>query len=178
MYYDNLLYSIMLDTNTLDYIYTNNTLLVPKLKNFSKKNIHLYITQVQQDEINKIRNISKKSCINKTISIIGIKRVLTASTIIDTGKSTSKHGFIGSQIDKYELVDDINLDILGKLQKSTTSKPMGNTADLSILYTAVKKKMNYLITDNTSDFESMLQKMSKFIPNYLQLRKNCDLDYF
>jgi hypothetical protein len=55
---------------------------------------------------------------------------------------------------------------------------MSNTADLSILYTAVKKKMDYLITDNTSDFEFMLQKISKFIPNHLQLRKNHDLDYF
>lgn len=168
----------MLDTNTLDYIYTNNTQLVPKLKNFSKKYIHLYITHIQQDEINKIRNISKRSCINKIISIIGIKRIFTASTIIGTSKSTNKHGFMGSPIDMYELIDDIDLDILKKFQKSSTSNPMSNTADLSILYTAVKKKMDYLITDNTSDFEFMLQKISKFIPNHLQLRKNHDLDYF
>lgn len=167
----------MLDTNTLDYIYANNTRLVPKLKNFSKKHIHLYITHVQQDEINKISNISKRSCINKIISIIGIKRVLTASTTIGNGTSTSKHGFMDSQIDMYKLVDDNDLDILEKL-KSTTSNPMSNTADLSILYTAVKKKMDYLITDNTSDFESILQKINKFIPTYLQLKKNRDLDYF
>jgi hypothetical protein len=55
---------------------------------------------------------------------------------------------------------------------------MGNTADLSILYSAVKKKMDYLITDDTSDFEPMLKEMSKFIPNYLQLRKNSDLNSF
>jgi rRNA-processing protein FCF1 len=167
----------MLDTNTLDYIYANNTRLVPKLKNFSKKYIHLYITHVQQDEINKISNISKRNCINKIISIIGIKRVLTASTTIGNGTSTRKHRFMDSQIDLYELVDDNDLDILEKL-KSITFNPMGNTADLSILYTAVKKKMDYLITDNTSDFESLLQKINKFIPNYLQLKKNRDLDYF
>jgi hypothetical protein len=78
----------------------------------------------------------------------------------------------------YELVDDTDVDILEKLQKPTLSNPMSNTADLSILYTAVKKKMDYLITDNTSDFEPMLQKMSKFIPNYLKVKKNCDLNYF
>ena len=58
------MYEIMLDTNTLDYIYTNKTRVVPKLKNFYKKHINLYITYVQQDEINKIRDISKKSCIS------------------------------------------------------------------------------------------------------------------
>ena len=168
----------MLDTNTLDYIYTNNTQLVPKLRNLSKKNIHLYITHVQQEEINKIRNISKRSCINKIISIIGIKRIFTARTTLGSDKSTNKHGFMDSQIDMYELVDDSNLDILKKFQKSIISNPISNTADLSILYTAVKKKMDYLITDNTSDFESMLQKISIFIPNYLQLRRNRDLDYF
>ena len=48
---------------------------------------------------------------------------------------------------------------------------MDNTADFSILYTAIKKKMQYLITDNTSDFEPMLKEISKSIPNYLQVQK-------
>lgn len=78
----------------------------------------------------------------------------------------------------YELVDDVDLPILEKLKKHTISNPMGNAADLSILYTAIKKKMHYIITDNTSDFKPMLKEMSTFIPNYLQLRKNCDLNYF
>jgi rRNA-processing protein FCF1 len=168
----------MLDTNTLDYIYTHQKLLVSNLKSFSKKHIHLYITHVQQDEINKIKDISKKSCINKIISIIGIKRVLTASTVIDIDE-LSKSGFIGSSVGMSELEDDTDLHVLKKLQKHTpSSNPMGNTADLSILYSAVKKKMDYLITDDTSDFEPMLKEMSKFIPNYLQLRKNSDLNSF
>ena len=165
----------MLDTNILDYIYTHQKL-VSKLKSFSKKHIHLYITQVQQDEINKMKDITKKSRINKIISIIGIKRVLTASTVISIDES--KRGFIGSSIGLSELIDVIDLHVLEKLQKYTPSNRMKNTADLSILYTAVKKKMDYLITDNTSDFEPMLKEMSKFIPNYLQLRKNSDLNYF
>jgi rRNA-processing protein FCF1 len=167
----------MLDTNTLDYIYDNKTHLVPKLTNLSKKYIHLYITHVQQDEINKMTDDYKKSCINKIISVIGIRRVFTSSAIIGIDEP-SKHGFIGSNIGMYELVDDADLSILEKLQKYTVSNPMGNTADLIILYTAIKKKMHYLITDNTSDFEPMLKEMSVFIPNYLQLRKNCNLNYF
>ena len=167
----------MLDTNTLDYIYINKISLIPKLKNFSKKQIHLYITQVQQDEINKMTNDYKKNCINKIISIIGIKRVPTSNAIIGIDEP-SKHGFIGSKIGMSELVDDADLHILERIQKYNLTNPMGNTADLSILYTSVKKKMDYLITDNTSDFEPMLKEMSKFITNYLQLKKNHDLAYF
>ena len=133
----------MLDTNTLHYIYDKRIRLIPKLKNLSKKNNHLYITHIQQDEINKMDNIYKKSCITKIISIIGIKRVPSSCMIIGTDKP-SKHGFIGSMIDMCELVDDGDLNILEKLQKHTLSNPMNNTADLSILYIAVKKEMDYV----------------------------------
>jgi hypothetical protein len=161
----------MLDTNTLDYIYTNKIRLISKLKKFSTKNIHLYITQIQQDEINKISDVYKKNFINKIISIIGIKRIPTSCTVIGTDKP-SKHGFISSMIETCELIDDADLNILEKLQKPTLSNPMSNTADLSILYTAVKKKMDYLITDNTSDFQPMLKEMARFIPNSLKLKKS------
>jgi rRNA-processing protein FCF1 len=165
----------MLDTNTLDYIYDNKTHLVSKLRNLSKKHIHLYITHIQQDEINKMAD-NKKNCINKIISNIGIRRILTSSAIIGVDEP-SKHGFIGSNIGMYEFVDDIDLPILEKLHKYTVSNPMGNAADLSILYTAVKKEMDYLITDD-NHFASMLKEMSKDIPNNLQLKKNHYLDYF
>ena len=85
---------------------TNKIRLIPKLKNFSKKHIHLYITHIQQDEINKMNDVYKKSCINKIISIIGIKRIPTSCMIIGTDEP-SKHGFIGSKIGMYELVDDV-----------------------------------------------------------------------
>ena len=165
----------MLDTNTLDYIYDNKTHLVSKLRNLSKKHIHLYITHIQQDEINKMAD-NKKNCINKIISNIGIRRILTSSAIIGVDEP-SQHGFIGSNIGMYEFVDDIDFPILEKLHKYTVSNPMGNAADLSILYTAVKKEMDYLITDD-NHFASMLKEMSKDIPNNLQLKKNHYLDYF
>jgi len=37
--------------------------------------------------------------------------------------------------------------------------------------------MDYLITDD-NHFGPMLKEISKFMPNHLQLRKNCDLNYF
>ena len=166
----------MLDTNTLNFIYDNKIRLVSKLKNFSKKQIHLYITNVQQDEINKMMDDYKKRCIYKIISIIGIRRVLALSSIKGIDEP-NKYEFISSNIGMYELVEDADLPFLAKLQRYTASNPVGNTADLIILYTAIKKKMHYLITDNTSDFEPMLKEMSKFISNYLQVEKNYYLDY-
>ena len=58
----------------------------------------MYITHIQQDEINKMNDVYQKSCINKIISIIGIKRVPSSCMIIHPDKP-SKHGFIGSMID-------------------------------------------------------------------------------
>jgi hypothetical protein len=165
----------MLDTNTLDYIYFNKIQLVPKLKDFSKKHINLYITHIQQDEINNIKDISKKDCITKIISSIKIKRVLAVSTIIDIDKQSKQ--LIGP-MDIYKLVDESDLHILKKLRKQPFPNNMGKKADLLILYAAIKKKMDYLITDNTYDFEPILKEMSKFIPNYLQIKKNYYLNYF
>jgi len=161
----------MLDTNTLAYIYNNKIHLVPKLRNLSKQCIHFYITHIQQDEINKMKDGYKKSCINKIISIIGIRRVFTSSAIRGIDKP-SRHGFSGATIGMYELVEDVDFPFLEKLRRYTVSNPIGNTADLMILYAAIKKKMHYLITDNTSDFEPILREISTFIPNYLQVQKN------
>jgi hypothetical protein len=134
----------------------------------------LYVTHIQQDEINKMSD-DKKNCINKIISIIGIKRILTSCGIIGIDEQ-SKRGFIGSNIGMYELVDDeADLLILEKLRTNTNSNPMGNAADLSILYTAIKKKMHYLITDD-KHFGPLLQNLSKFMPNDLQVQKNYYLD--
>jgi hypothetical protein len=129
----------MLDTNTLDYIYDNKINLVSKLRNLAKKHIHLYITYIQQDEINKITDNYKKSCINKIISNIGIRRILTSSAIIGIDEP-SKHGFIGSNIGMYEFVDDIDLPILEKLYKYTVSNPMGNAADYQFYILQLRKR--------------------------------------
>ena len=135
----------------------------------------MYITHIQQNEINKIKDITKIDCINKIISIIGIKRIIT-STIMDIDEP-SKYEFNDSNIGLYEIVDDSDdSHILRKLQRNTRVNPLGNTADLSILYTAVKKKMDYLITDNISDFEPMLKELSKFKSNDLEVQKNNYLD--
>jgi ABC-type antimicrobial peptide transport system permease subunit len=70
-------------------------------------------------------------------------------------------------------VDDSDADILKKLQRNTTN-PMGNTADLSLLFTAVNENMDYLVTDD-KDFENLLENMSKDIPNKLVIKPTSSL---
>ena len=53
----------------------------------------------------------------------------------------NKYTFYDSNIGLYELADDSDdSHILRNLQINTRVNPIGNFADLSILYTAVKKK--------------------------------------
>ena len=56
----------MLDTNALDFIFDNYSSLVPKLETLVNSNIlRLYITHIQLDEIEKIKNIAKRESIKK-----------------------------------------------------------------------------------------------------------------
>jgi rRNA-processing protein FCF1 len=167
----------MLDTNTIDYIFNNKSWLGPKLKKLSKNHINWYITNVQQDEISKITDISKKRLINEILSQIGVRTVLSSTIIlnIDTQK---KFECFNRKIGMYEIRCDTFDRCIFKIRSKHNSNADENVADFSILYTAVKKKMDYLITDNTSDFKLLLQKMNLLIPNCLQLNKNSDLDYY
>ena len=73
-----------------------------------------------------------------------------------------------------KIVDNSDADILKKLQRNTTN-PMGNTADLSILFTAVKENMDYLVTHNIKDFKNLLKNMSKDRPNKLVIKPTSSL---
>jgi hypothetical protein len=72
--------------------------------NLSKKYSFVY-PHIQQDEINKMHDEKKNICINKIISIIGIKRVFSSCAIIGIDEQ-SKRGFIDPNIGMYELVND------------------------------------------------------------------------
>lgn len=165
----------MLDTNSLDYIFNNRVRLAPKLIELSKKIANFYITRVQLEEIDKITEISKKKCINKILVQMGTRTILPSKLAINDENFT-QFEFIESDI----FFDDIRGNHIDKnlLKKISESNPTqnGNFADLLILYTAVKNKMDYLITDNFSDFKPLLQKMFVILPTSLRLKKNYELD--
>ena len=164
----------MLDTNAIDFIFDNYSSLVPKLETLVNSNIlRLYITHIQLDEIEKIKNIAKRESIKKIIGRIKIQTINTSNAVVGTD-SPSKHGFIGSKVGMAKIVDNSDADILKKLQRNTTN-PMGNTADLSILFTAVKENMDYLVTHNIKDFKNLLKNMSKDRPNKLVIKPNSSL---
>jgi hypothetical protein len=47
------------------------------------------------------------------------------------------------------------------LTKVNNKHPLKNTADLLIIYTAIKENMEFLVTANTNDFEKPLELFKK-----------------
>jgi rRNA-processing protein FCF1 len=167
------MHKLMLDANTFDFIYDNDSSLVPKLEILVNSNkLSLYMTHIQRDEIEKIGNIGKRHRIKEIIKLIKIQTIVTSNAFVGTD-FPSKHGYNGSRIGMSKVVNDNDASMLEKLQKKTTN-PMGNTADLSILYTAIKENMDYLIT-NDLGYKNLLIEMSKSKPNKLAVKPNSSL---
>lgn len=161
----------MLDTNTLDYIYNKQVELGSKFTKPPGNTLNFYITHVQRYEINKITDVSKKNVINKILNQMEIKTILP------------------SEITKYLQFELINIDdcknemrripfdpIVFKKIFRYNSYQKGNFADFLILHTAMKNKMDFLITDNIADFQPLLKKFYVMLANGLILKKNCELD--
>ena len=164
---------LMLDANAFDFIFDNDSHLVPKLEaSVNSNKLSLYMTHIQLDEIEKIKNTDKRKRIKEIIKLIKIQNIPTSSAVVGID-SPSKHGFIGSKINMAKIMDDNDADILKKFQRNITN-PMGDSADLSILYTAIKENMNYLVT-NDIRLEKLLKKISEEIPNTLEIKPNSSL---
>ena len=164
----------MLDANTFDFMYDKQSHLVPKLKALVSSNkLSFYITHIQCDEIDKMESSPKRDGIKNIIKLINVQIIPTSNAVIGIDPP-SKHGFIGSRIDMAKIVSDNDANVLEKLQK-TTSNPMGNNADLSILFTAVKENLDYLVTNDIKHFKKLLKEISKYIPNTLEIKPNNSL---
>ena len=163
----------MLDTNTLDYIYNNQVELRSKLTKSTAKILNFYITYVQRFEINKIIDIHKKNSINKILNQMKIRTILP-SEIVEY--LYLKSGFSNCGASRNEMKQIAFDPIILKNIFGYNSYEKGNFADLLILHTAIKNKMDFLITDNTSDFKPLLKKFFVILPSSLQLKKNIELD--
>jgi hypothetical protein len=148
----------MLDTNTFYYIYDNG--LIDKIKtSASKRNLKLFATHIQLDEIQKSGDDTRKEAIMliKAIENLHVKIIPTCATVVDIEKEYSRHGFIGSKVGQTRLPkqqEDIGL--LEDLKKVNSKNPLKNTSDLIILYTAVIENMDFLVTHNIDDFKKGL----------------------
>lgn len=163
----------MLDSNTFDYIYEND--LTNKLRDLTRREkIRLFITHVQKNEISKIKDLKKREYALNAIKTIPIDKVLTSAAIV--GPEDSKHGFIGSQIGEARIVSETGAFELHDLTKHNMVNPLKNSADLLILLTAIDENLDYLITQNTNDFEFELETMKKTRDDVkLKLLKNNEI---
>jgi len=156
----------MPDTNTFDYLYDRN--LVNKITELiHEKILSLIICQVQIDELEAIPSGTKKQ------SIESIPKNKIPSSIGWTAPSERyNRGYEGPRTNWVKIVSDDDAEIVNKFRRfPTDTHPVGNTADLAIVYTAIKEEMNYLISNDgevkslhnslTSEFNSSL----KFLDN-------------
>lgn len=166
----------MLDTNAFDYIYEKN--LEPKLKEaVSKESLRLFITHVQLDEINKMRDERKKEYSLKAIESIPVFNLLTTIGYVGSSEE-SKHGYIGGRIGMMRIAGDDTAAKLESLKKQNMKNPMKNTADLTILQTAIDNDLDYIITQNDADFNRELESLKKIVNKNVKLKiaHNAQLD--
>jgi len=161
-----LLYKIMPDTNTFDFLYENK--LLEKLSNLIKKTtFSLVICRVQMDEIEKISEPEKK----KIIQSISIEKIPTWIGWVGV-EDRYNRGYLAPRVDWFKAVNDEDAVIVNKYRRGRTpTRPVGNEGDLAIVYTAIKEGMDYLVSDDKeiirvydrlkSDFNSDL----KFLDN-------------
>jgi hypothetical protein len=130
-------------------------------KAVDSKHIHLSITHVQRDEINR-GPPANREYIYKLINDGYIKIVPTNGAIVGTDQS-SKKGFIGSKVGMARITSDEEANLLRNKMKVGSKSPMKNSADILILYTAIKQRMDFLVT-MTSTLKECWNRLSKILP--------------
>ena len=145
--------SFMLDTNTLDYVFDHD--LLEKLSLIvESKRIQLIICRVQMDEIEKITEHSKK----QYIELIPYEKIPVSVGWIGV-EDRFNRGFLAPRVGWVNLVDEGDAKIINQYRrKRTDTHPVGNEGDLSIVFTAVKQKLNYLVS-NDMEVKRLHQKL-------------------
>jgi hypothetical protein len=163
----------MLDTNALDHICDH--MLGPRIrKAIDNKHIHLSITHVQRDEINR-GPPANRVYIYKLINHGYIKIVPTNGAIVGTDQ-LSKKGFIGSKVGMARFTSDEEAHLLQNKMKVGSKNPMKNSADILILYTAIKQRMDFLVTGDQV-IKRMLDSFKQDITTGLQVIDNTAFEH-
>jgi hypothetical protein len=107
-----------------------------------------------------------RECICKLISDVYIKIIPTNGAIAGTDQPSRK-GFIASRFDMAYFTSEKEASLLKKM-KINIKSPMKNSADILILYTAIKQRIDYLITDD-KDIKKILDSFKQDIITGLQV---------
>lgn len=147
----------MVDTNAFDFIYDNDLIrFINKL--VMSEQIELYVTHVQLDEIGKISNDEKK----EKIMTVYYTPIVASVGFVGTSESTPR-GYVGGRTDAFIVVNEEDNKIINKVKRTLTeSHPLGNAADITIAFTAVKKEVDYLVS-NDSGIHNVLKKFTSAV---------------
>jgi hypothetical protein len=155
----------MLDSNALAHI-CEQMLHRRIRKAVDGKHIQLSITHVQTDEINRALPETRE-CICKLISDGYIKIIPTNGAIAGTDEPSRK-GFIASRLNMAYLTSEKEANLLQNKMKINMKSPMKNSADILILHTAIKQRIDYLVTDD-KDLKKILDSFKQDIITGLQV---------
>lgn len=142
----------MVDTAVFDYIYDNN--LFDMVKYFvDNKIIKMFITPVQWAEIDAVSDATRKLKITKMVYGLSVETIPPSLAIIGTEPDNSKPQKPGFQRLR---IGDVIISDLDGTQEAELSKLQGSkegrnkigkySADIMILFTAMKRDMDYVIT--------------------------------
>jgi hypothetical protein len=106
---------------------------------------------------------------------IQVTFLATSAAVVGPDKP-GKKGFNGSRVGCAKVVSDDDAQLLEALTKINSKHPLKNTADLLIIYTAIKESMDFLVTANTNDFEKPLELFMKEKVTKLQIKNNADFE--
>src|SRR5919108_2891759 len=159
---------MMLDSNALDHI-CDHMLDRRIRKAVDSKHIHLAITHVQTDEVNRASPATRE-CVCKLISEGYIKIIPTNGAITGTDQPSKKE-FIGSKLGMARFSSDEEANLLQKKMKVHSKSLMKNSADILILFTAIKQQMDFLVTNDKS-IKKILDSFNQEIATDLQVIDN------
>ena len=155
--------------DAFDYIYDNG--LTDKVqKAVDNGKLQLFATDVQQQEIEKISDDIKKQRIKQTAEEIRVRFIETSGAVVGPDQPP-KRGFSGSRVDHAEIPSDQDVRLLEDLKQVNMQHPLKNEGDLIILYTAIKKNMDYLVTEDKR-FNKSLQSFKVKRDTEMQIMDN------
>jgi rRNA-processing protein FCF1 len=136
----------MLDSNTFDYIY--NSGLTNRVQNaVDNGKLQLFATDVQEQEIEKISNDTRKQVIRQTAEKIRVAFIETWGMVVGPDQPSNR-GFGGSRVDHFRIPSDQDVQLFKILEQVNMQHPLKNSGDILILYTAIKENMDYLVTED------------------------------
>lgn len=140
----------MFDTSVFNYVDRHN--LYSDLESFLGKNrdIHVYVTPTQVDEINAISDDAKRARIVGLMQAISAKKILASLGVAGLDESSPhKFGYKGPRVGEVRVadIDEGKPEEIEELRGSVKKNPIGeHMADSTILDTAITENMDYLVT--------------------------------